>query len=312
MPTVGQQLRQARLSKGLELAALAEETRISRFYLEALECDQPERLPGPFFYKAFVKQYCKTLGIDANQFQQEFTERVGEETLSIEELRQAKFPARERDPIMRAVNPHHGDMRFLLAAGGLIAMLLVGSFVYTWVQKPEPQALTAGSGSVTLPVGVRASASGVAAPVESKPVAVAEQQNSTSGAATLPNGAELQNTSVVNLTPNIVSADAAVSLSISAQESTWINISSDGKTVYEGTLEPAQARTLAGRANAVVKIGNAAGVQVKWNGKSIGPLGQRGQVRMVMFTDKGWQFVGTPAVPAEEAKPQSTQKVTDI
>jgi cytoskeletal protein RodZ len=314
MPTVGQQLRQARLGKGLELAALAEQTRISRYYLEALESDQPERLPGPFFYKAFVRQYCGILGLDAKQFQQEFTERVGEETLSIEELRQAKFPARERDPIMRAVNPQHGDMRFVLAAGGLIAMLLGGSFVYTWMQKPDLQVQTAGSGSVTLPVGVRASIP----EVESKPAAaVAEAQTLTMpGASTappvFPNGAELQNASVVNLTPNIGSSDAAVSLSISAQEATWINITTDGKTIYEGTLEPAQARTLAGRANAVVKIGNAAGVQVKWNGKSIGPLGQRGQVRMVMFTDKGWQFVGTPAAPVEQPKTVSTPKVTDI
>jgi hypothetical protein len=33
---------------------------------------------------------------------------------------------------------------------------------------------------------------------------------------------------------------------------------------------------------------------------------------MVMFTDKGWQFVNSPAAPAEEPKPQGTQKITDI
>ena len=310
MPSVGQQLRQARLAKNLELASLAEQTKISRYYLEALECDQPERLPGPFFYKAFVKQYCKTLGIDANQFQQEFTERVGTDTLSIEELRQAKFPARERDPIMRAVNPQHGDMRFVFAAGGLIAMLMGGSFIYTWMQKPEAQIQTAGTGSVSLPVGV--SASTKIAPQPETQSAQTVGSIPVAAMSTLPNAAEIQNASVVNLTPNIVSADAAVLLSISAQESTWINISSDGKTVYEGTLEPTQARNVAGRANAVVKIGNAAGVQVTWNGKSIGSLGQRGQVRMVMFTDKGWQFVNSPAAVVEEPKPQSTRKISDI
>ncbi len=310
MPSVGQQLRQARLAKGLELAHLADQTKISRFYLEALECDQPERLPGPFFYKAFVKQYCKTLGIDANQFQQEFTERVGNDTLSIEELRQAKFPARERDPIMRAINPQHGDMRFVFAAGGLIALLMGGSFIYTWMQKPEVQMLTAGAGSVSLPVGVRSSTK-MPSPQETQ-AAQAVGSIPDVKVPVIPSVAEMQNASVVNLTPNIGSADAAVSLSISAQESTWINISSDGKTVYEGTLEPSQARTIAGRANAVVKIGNAAGVQVMWNGKSIGSLGQRGQVRMVMFTDKGWQFVNTPAAVVQEPKPQATQKITDI
>ena len=127
MPTVGEQLKRAREARNLNLAQIAEQTKISRFYLEALEANQPERLPGPFFYKAFVKQYCKALGIDSKQFAQEFTERVGDETLSIEELRQAKFPARERDPIMRAVNPQHSDLRFLFAAGGLPAVAAGGT-----------------------------------------------------------------------------------------------------------------------------------------------------------------------------------------
>jgi cytoskeletal protein RodZ len=219
---------------------------------------------------------------------------------------------------MRAVNPQHGDMRFVFAAGGLIAMLMGGSLIYTWMQKPETSAVqTAGSTPVPLPVGVRPSRSLDVPNAKFEDRTAANSSSTPAPAATgqAANSAEipLQNTSVVNLTPNVLSADAAVSLSISAQESTWINITSDGKTLYEGTLEPAQARTLAGKANAVVKIGNAAGVQVKWNGKSIGPLGERGQVRMVMFTDKGWQFVGTPAAaPAPQPKAEGTQKVTDI
>jgi cytoskeletal protein RodZ len=311
MPTVGKQLRDARVAKNLELAQLAEETKISRYYLEALECDQPERLPGPFFYKAFVKQYCKHLGIDASRFQQEFTERAGEETLSIEELRQAKFPAHERDPIMRAVNPQHGDMRFVFAAGGLIAMLMGGSLIYTWMQKPEVAVIqTAGSGGVTLPVGVKPAQGIPLAEAESAAVPSTGQAPSMTASPQSPSEVAYQNAaSVVNLTPNIGTSDAAVSLSISAQEATWVMITSDGKTVYQGILEPDQARILAGRANAVVKIGNAAGVQVKWNGKALGPLGERGQVRMMMFTDKGWQFVTAPAPPSD-SKP-AIQK-TDI
>ncbi|MBS1835205.1 MAG: helix-turn-helix domain-containing protein [Acidobacteria bacterium] len=317
MPTVGEQLRRAREARKLNLAQIAEQTKISRFYLEALEADQPERLPGPFFYKAFVKQYCRVLGVDAKQFAQEFTERVGDETLSIEELRQAKFPARERDPIMRAVNPQHSDLRFLFAAGGLIAMLLGGSFIYTWMQRPagasatviaqqqqqeQPQE-TASTPGVTLPVGV--------APVtEQQPLQQQQQAEAppqqVAQAGTEPQ-IQLQNTgngTVVNLTPNIQDSEKAVSLAISAQEPTWLMILSDGKTLYQGILEPAQARVLAGRANAVIKVGNAAGVQVKWNGKQIGPIGERGQVRMIRFTGTEWEFVRPPQPKADPNLPK--------
>lgn len=299
MPTVGEQLRRAREARKLKLAQIAEQTKISRFYLEALEADQPERLPGPFFYKAFVKQYCRVLGVDAKQFEQEFTERVGDETLSIEELRQAKFPARERDPIMRAANPQHSDLRFLAAAGGLIAMLLGGSFIYTWMQRPAGGTATVIAQqpvepSVTLPIGV--------APVTEQRAEQPQQQQQQQLAQTDPSTVlsegqiQLQNTggAVVNLTPNIQDSEKAVSLAISAQEPTWLMILSDGKTLYQGILEPAQARVLAGRANAVIKVGNAAGVQVKWNGKQIGPIGERGQVRMIRFTGTEWEFVRPP------------------
>ncbi len=319
MPTVGENLRRAREARNLNLAQLAEQTKISRFYLEALEADQSERLPGPFFYKAFVKQYCKTLGIDAKQFMQECSERVGEETLSLEELRQAKFPARERDPIMRAANPHHSDLRFLFAAGGLIALLLGGSVIYTWMQKPSggftgpvsvastPSPQTAAQGGPTLPVGMR-------------PVTPVEPQNSQpappdGGAGSTqpvsqpsgPQGLSFEQASgsVVNLTPNIGASDAAVSLSISAKEPTWLMILSDGKTLYQGILEPAQARVLAGRANAVVKVGNAAGIQVLWNGKPIGPIGERGQVRMMKFTGTEWQFLRPQPKPEDGARKTS-------
>jgi hypothetical protein len=109
----------------------------------------------------------------------------------------------------------------------------------------------------------------------------------------------------VNLTPNIGASDAAVSLSISAKEPTWLMILSDGKTLYQGILEPAQARVLAGRANAVVKVGNAAGIQVLWNGKPIGPIGERGQVRMMKFTGTEWQFLRPQPKPEDGARKTS-------
>jgi len=326
MPTVGEQLRRAREGRNLNLAQLAEQTKISRFYLEALEADQPERLPGPFFYKAFVKQYCKALGIDSKQFARECTERVGEETLSLEELRQAKFPARERDPIMRAANPHHSDLRFLFAAGGLIAVLIGGSVIYTWMQRgdgspfaiasnPPAVAATNNDNRVQLPVGMRPvspanPAQPAAAPQQQQQPPQQQQQQQAS--ISLPGGAILDAaSSVVNLTPNMSASDAAVSLSISANEPTWLMILSDGKTLYQGILEPAQARILAGKANAVVKVGNAGGIQVKWNGKQIGPLGERGQVRMIRFTGTEWEFV-RPAPKASDESAPSARKVSEL
>ena len=75
-----------------------------------------------------------------------------------------------------------------------------------------------------------------------------------------------------------------VVLSLSATEETWISITSHGKVIFSGILQPSESRTLKGGEVATMKIGNAGGVAIQLNGKAIGPIGPRGQVRTVRFT----------------------------
>ena len=96
-----------------------------------------------------------------------------------------------------------------------------------------------------------------------------------------------------NLTPN-AAPNSPVALSLSAVEPTWVTISSDGKTIYSGILEPQQSKSLSGNSSVVIRVGNAAGLDVKWNGKAVGKLGDQKQVRTIMFTDKEFQILKPP------------------
>ena len=71
MASVGTVLREARLRQGSDLAAIAEDLRITQRYLECIEKDDFKSLPGVFFYKAFVKQYALRLGLDADSLVRE-------------------------------------------------------------------------------------------------------------------------------------------------------------------------------------------------------------------------------------------------
>ena len=62
--TLGEKLRQAREAKGLSLSHVAEQTRISPLYLEAIESDDYKVLPGGIFNKGFIKSYAKFVGIN--------------------------------------------------------------------------------------------------------------------------------------------------------------------------------------------------------------------------------------------------------
>ena len=82
-----------------------------------------------------------------------------------------------------------------------------------------------------------------------------------------------------------------VVLNLNATEKTWLSITSDGKVLFSGILEPSQTKILHGHDEAKIKVGNAGGLEVRWNGKPIGPIGPRGQVRVIKFTPENFQIM---------------------
>src|SRR5512139_1740026 len=71
MDSIGEKLRRERLRQNLDLAQVANETRIDRRFLEAIEAEEWGRLPGKFFINSFVRQYADALGLDAVEFDAE-------------------------------------------------------------------------------------------------------------------------------------------------------------------------------------------------------------------------------------------------
>jgi cytoskeletal protein RodZ len=62
--TFGEQLRRTREGAGLRVSDIAEETKVSKGILRALEDGRFERLPERVFCRSFVAQYARTVGAD--------------------------------------------------------------------------------------------------------------------------------------------------------------------------------------------------------------------------------------------------------
>jgi len=62
--TVGQYLEKQRKEKKVPLEYIAERTRITLTYLQALEKDDFHRLPGEFFTRGFLRTYAKFIQLD--------------------------------------------------------------------------------------------------------------------------------------------------------------------------------------------------------------------------------------------------------
>lgn len=260
MTSVGSILRKERESQGRAIAEIAAELCITQRYLRAIEADDTAGVPGLFFYKNFARQYAASLGIDEGLMQPALDAiRAPEDAPPSPAI---CVPNR----LVQATNRRHiPDISMGWSVAGLVVVLLGCSGIYAW-WKRVPQA----------PAAVAA----VARAQRSTPVAMVS--------APLP--------SVLPEAQAAVQTGEAsgVVLKLSATERTWLSISSDGKEIFAGILQPSESKTLTGLDRATMKVGNAGGIEVLWNGKVISPLGTRGQVLTIKITPEDFEIVPPP------------------
>jgi cytoskeletal protein RodZ len=265
MTSVGEILRRERQAQGREMPEIAEDLCITQRYLRAIEEDDIKSLPGTFFYKSFVKQYAALLNLDEEKLLAGVDAlTASEEPLPLPGANPKYHPLREVDPIVADSNRRYfSDRRVGLSVAALAVVLLGCSGFYTWWNKTSR--------------GVQAATNRVAA----IPVASVKNTSAPRVDVTTETGPDGVNHVVLNL---------------SATETTWLSITSEGKNIFSGVLEPSQTKTLRASDVAKMKVGNAGGLDVLWNGKPIGPIGPRGQVRVVLFTPENFQIL-KPAPP---------------
>ncbi|AZK47728.1 helix-turn-helix domain-containing protein [Paenibacillus lentus] len=76
MSNLGQQLKEARLARGLSLDDVQDMTKIRKRYLEAIEAGDYKVLPGSFYVRAFIKTYAEAVGVDADELLNEHRQDV--------------------------------------------------------------------------------------------------------------------------------------------------------------------------------------------------------------------------------------------
>jgi cytoskeleton protein RodZ len=277
MSSVGKVLRGARLEQRLDLPTVSARTKISVRYLEAIEADDRRSLPSGFFYKSFVDQYARFLGLDTPEINAEVDRLVSAD---------APLPLPGYESVVsRNVPPIGSSSRFgkgraWASLAALVAVVVGCSGVYTlWRQ---------GKLSDFRSVLAKRIHSKPSAEVATGNVAVVSAHK-----AAPPKPSQPSNESTVSP----VAAGYKVLLDLMAREETWLSVTSDGKHLFSGVLAPHQTKTLEGKESAVMKVGNAAGLEVRLNGKLLGPLGARGQVLVVLFTPDKFEIV--PPAPRE-------------
>jgi cytoskeleton protein RodZ len=79
MPSFGENLKRQRELRGIELREISEATKISLRFLQALETDRVDILPGGIFRRSFVREYARHVGLDADRLVAEFAHAHGDD-----------------------------------------------------------------------------------------------------------------------------------------------------------------------------------------------------------------------------------------
>jgi cytoskeletal protein RodZ len=303
MASLGQRLREERLRQGKSIRPIAEDLRIGARYLEAIEAEQWDLLPGGFFNRSFVRQYAEALGLNGPQFENEYRSFVSRDAgVDLEAMGAARDPRarllEERKLISVAPVTERPTSFFDSRTGLALAALVV---------------LIAGGGLFSLLWDNARTSNGPKAAVSAsdrpslQPIVPTQPQSEPAASITaVTNVTESTNNAVAgsSIESGHSVIDGVISLNISATEKTWIEITADGKRIFMGVLEAGQTQTMRTSESARMVVGNAGGITVQKAGRDIGPIGPRGQVRVVRLTKDQVEILepnrALPSKPAGE------------
>ena len=299
------------MKRSKTLTEIADQTRISRRYLEAIEADNLSDLPGEFFYKAFLRQYANALDLDA-----ETTKQIVGAAASIPDPDPvpAMVQVYERAQTGTSTRWHPSTG---VAIGVLVAVLAGGSALYAWWQRsyaaaepgepvaeakapesaPAAQKAAEGAPAPAATTGADAAPVSPQQPVATAPVGTAA--TTPASAAAPPAAAPVPSAEAGPVVPG----PGQVMVQVTAVESAWMEIRSEGRVIYTGTMAVNQTRSFAVGPEGRLFTGNAGALQVQVNGRPLGPLGPTGQVRTVLFSGGEPQIVA----PKPKVKPEDAQ-----
>jgi len=262
-PSVGAYLQQERIRKNISLLDVSKVTRISLQYLEALETDQFQILPGPVFARGFLRTYATNIGLDPKEvmemYEAQMTSLVAEKKM-------------ESVPSPKGAKPLTKYILFLCIIGVGVAI----AFTFFFKKTPAPP-----SPPSSPEISLRETPLAKVPQPEALP-----RQESESAKALKARKLEKSPERLPGAGP-VVSAGTTEeekrkekrhALKFEASETTWLRIQADDQPAVEALLQPKETATWTARRQFKITIGNAGGVELFLDGISQGPLGQSGQV----------------------------------
>jgi hypothetical protein len=253
--TFGEHLRREREMRGVSLDEISQATRIGLRFLEALENERWQELPGGVFNRGFIRSIARHLGLDEEAFVAEYAQETHDPP-QMAEWRTAEIdrPAPPRKSGGRVVA--WLAVLLLLAgagAGGWWGWMQYGNTLMSWKQappappRPSPPAAPAGDAAAYSASGGNL-ASSVAGPGAREP--------------------------------------EVLELRVEVSRATEVSVTADGKSLFQGRMARGESRTFKALDRFEVSAKNSFALVLELNGQSMPPVGQPDSPGSVTLTRK--------------------------
>ena len=248
----GRNLRREREMRSISLEEMSLHTKISTRFLEAIENDRFDMLPGGAFSRSFVLHYARYLGLDEAQVGAEIDLLLGpSRPVDLRQLAAQRDQRAATAPPGTSVGRTPPNLKRAVATALLSASLLLLGGYAVW-ERWVPTRVRASWTSVPPPPVPQASAIPVVK-------AVAESE---------PDGA----------------SRAHLRLQIDTLGASWAVAYADGRKIWEAMMTAGETRTVAANSSIKLRVGNAGDVVLTLNGETQPPLGRKGEAKSVAFS----------------------------
>lgn len=235
---IGTTLRDARVRRDISLQQAEDETKIRVKYIQALENEDFDVLPGGTYVKGFLRTYAEYLGLDYQLLLDEFNEKYGSGDHREHLIGSLRDNGKDKMP---RASGRQTSRSYLLVAALAVAIIAVLAYL-GWGNSAsnEPTLVTTTESEARTDT--------------STPAETTRTQTQTQ-AQTTAEGLE-------TITFNV--SDSASWLELRRESNT-------GTVVWSGTLQPGDSKTISkadmGAATLWLRVGSAAGLEVLVNGE---------------------------------------------
>ncbi len=320
-----QELKRIRESKGIRLEDISRRFKIRLSFLESIESGSFEDLPEPVYTKTFIKTYAGLLETDAGPILARYAKYI-EKTIPApqpEPPKEQDLEPRTENAVFDWLGKQGSKIGWTVVA--VTVVILLGIYVFQdsgekpappktiareAVKPPEkppetpPAEQTPAPQQETAPPQQAAAQSST--PQQAPTQAAAPQPAPVQTAAPEAKKPEAPPPAEKKPLPPTAPVPGALSLKIEATEAAWVQVRADKTPAVQKLMQAGETLTTEAKEKITVDLGNAGGVQITFQGQSLGSPGKRGEVVRLVYPEGKRVEKKKP----EELKP-ATQPATE-